>query len=184
MMTDLLTLHKQFLSAHINEGDRVADFTMGNGNDTLWLSNTVGPDGKVYAFDIQPAALENTKKRLTEHGAAENYTLILDSHSNLKKYITEPIKAGVFNLGYLPGADKSKTTMRETTRKAVCDAIDMLDHDGILLIAVYPGHEEGALEGQMLHQMLSEYTRFQYCMSMFKIINSPTSPYFYLVEKK
>lgn len=183
-MTDLLTLHKQFLSAHIKEGDRVADFTMGNGNDTLWLSNTVGEKGKVYAFDVQQAALENTEKRLIEKGAPKNYTLILDSHSNLKEYIKEPIKAGVFNLGYLPGADKSRTTMRQTTRKAVTDAIDMLDHDGILLIAVYPGHEEGALEGQMLYEMLSEYTRYQYCMSMFKIINSPTSPYFYLVERK
>lgn len=183
-MTDLLTLHKQFLSAHIKEGDRVADFTMGNGNDTLWLSNKVGENGKVYAFDIQQAALDNTEKLLTEKGAPKNYSLILDSHSNLKNYITEPIKAGVFNLGYLPGSDKTKTTMRESTKKAVTDAIDMLDHDGIVLVAVYPGHEEGALEGQMLHEMLSEYTRYQYCMSMFKIINSPTSPYFYLIEKK
>ena len=183
-MTDLLTLHKQFLSAHIKEGDMVADFTMGNGNDTLWLSNKVGGNGKVYAFDIQQAALDNTKKLLKEKNAPENYTLILDSHSNLKEYITEPIKAGVFNLGYLPGSDKTKTTMRESTKKAVTDAIDMLDHDGIILVAVYPGHEEGALEGQMLHEMLSGYTRYQYCMSMFKIINSPTSPYFYLIEKK
>lgn len=184
MMTDLLSLHKYFLSQHIKEGDTVADFTMGNGNDTLWLSTTVGEKGKVYAFDIQRQALENTEKNLKEKGAPENYTLILDSHSNLKNYIEGSIKAGVFNLGYLPGADKSKTTLRETTRKAVTDAIDILDHDGILLIAVYPGHEEGALEGAMLGEMLAEYTRYKYCMSRFQIINSPTSPYFYMVEKK
>ena len=184
MMTDLLSLHKYFLSQHIKAGDTVADFTMGNGNDTLWLSTQVGENGRVYAFDIQQQALDNTKKNLTEKGAPENYTLILDSHSNLKNYIEGNIKAGVFNLGYLPGADKSKTTLRETTRKAVTDAIDILDHDGILLIAVYPGHEEGALEGQMLGEMLAEYTRYKYCMSRFQIINSPTSPYFFMVEKK
>ncbi len=183
-MIDLLTLHKYFLSAHIKEGDTVADFTMGNGNDTLWLSKAVGENGKVYSFDIQEAALENTEKRLKENGAPENYTLILDSHSNLSKYIEGKIKAGVFNLGYLPGADKSKTTLRETTAIAVHDAMEKLDNDGVLLVAVYPGHEEGALEGEMLYNTLSGYTRFAYCISKFQIINSPTSPYFFLIEKK
>ena len=183
-MIDLLSLHKYFLSSHIKEGDTVADFTMGNGNDTLWLSRAVGDNGRVYSFDIQETALVNTRKRLVENGAPENYTLILDSHSNLKNHIPCKIKAGVFNLGYLPGADKSKTTLRTTTEIAVRDAMEKLDADGVLLVAVYPGHEEGALEGEMLYDILSKYTRFEYCISKFQIINSPTSPYFFLIEKK
>lgn len=183
-MVDLLDLHKYFMLQHIGEGDRVADFTMGNGNDTLWLSKTVGEMGKVYAFDVQEQALQNTEKRLREAGAPENYELILDSHSNLKQYITEPIKGGMFNLGWLPGSDKKYTTMRETTRKAVTDAMDMLADNGVLLIAVYPGHEEGTLEGDMLRNMLSEYPRWKYCCSIFRILNSPASPFFYLIEKK
>ena len=63
-MIDLLTLHKQFLTPHIKEGDTVADFTMGNGHDTLWLSQQVGESGKVYAFDIQAQAVESTAKFL------------------------------------------------------------------------------------------------------------------------
>lgn len=183
-MIDLLSLHKYFLSAHIKNGDTVADFTMGNGNDTLWLSEAVGPDGHVYSFDIQEAALVNTKKRLVENGAPENYTLILDSHSNLDQYIDGSIKAGVFNLGYLPGADKTKTTLRSTTYLAVTGAMQKLSDDGVLLVAVYPGHEEGALEGEMLYDTLSKYSRYSYCISKFQIINSPTSPYFFLIEKK
>ncbi len=182
-MIDLLSLHKYFLSEHIKEGDTVADFTMGNGNDTLWLSKTVGKTGHVYSFDIQESALVNTKKRLEENGAPENYTLILDSHSNLANHIEGKIKAGVFNLGYLPGADKSKTTQRETTYLAVTAAIEKLDLDGVLLVAVYPGHEEGNLEGEMLYDVLSKYSRFEYCVSKFQIINSPTSPYFFLIEQ-
>ena len=50
---------------HIRPGDTVVDFTMGNGHDTEYLCRKV-PDGKVYAFDIQASALENTKKRLEE----------------------------------------------------------------------------------------------------------------------
>lgn len=142
-MIDLLSLHKLFLSMHIKKGDTVADFTMGGGGDTLWLSNAVGESGKVYAFDVQPMALEKTRARLQSEHAPENYTLILDSHSNLKNYIHEPIRAGVFNLGWLPGSDKTVTTLRETTRKAVVDALSILGEDGVLLVAVYPGHEEG-----------------------------------------
>ena len=124
-MIDLLEMHKEFILRHLKAGDVCADFTMGNGHDTEFLSKTVGEGGKVYAFDIQKAAVESTAKNLKAAGCPENYVLINDSHHNLKKYITEPIKAGMFNLGYLPGGDKSITTMRETTLPAIADAIDM-----------------------------------------------------------
>ncbi|MBO4452816.1 MAG: methyltransferase domain-containing protein [Clostridia bacterium] len=183
-MLDILQTEKSFILAHLKEGDTAADFTMGNGHDTLFLSQTVGESGKVYAFDIQPAALENTKKRLAENGAPENYVLINDSHHNLKKYIDRPIKAGMFNLGYLPGGDKSVTTLRDTTLAAVNGALDLLAPDGILLIAVYPGHKEGEIEGDMLADLLSTLDRKKYCCVKFRIINSPSSSYFYIIESK
>ena len=74
--------------------------------------------------------------------------------------------------------------MRVTTMPAVLAAIDLLAPDGVLLVAVYPGHEEGDLEGQMLEEYFSGLSRFRICASKFRILNSPTSPYFYLVEKK
>ena len=52
-------------------------------------------------------------------GDVPRYTLIHDSHHNVKNYVKEPIKAGMFNLGYLPGSDKSVTTMRVTTMPAI-----------------------------------------------------------------
>ena len=57
-MIDLLSLHKQFILTHLREGDVCADFTMGNGHDTEFLSKAVGAAGRVYAFDVQPQALE------------------------------------------------------------------------------------------------------------------------------
>ena len=184
-MVDLIGLHKYFLNQHIKPGDTVVDFTMGNGNDTLYLSQTVGEGGRVYAFDIQPSALESTAARLSEAGAPENYTLICASHHLVKDYVKEPIKAGVFNLGYLPrSANKAVTTMRETTMPAVEAALELLAPDGVLLIAVYPGHKEGELEGEMLREYFKTLSRFKVCASEFKILNSPTSPYFFLVESK
>lgn len=93
----LLDLAKSFL-ANVPPDAAVADFTMGNGHDTAFLCGLV-PQGRVYAFDIQPQALENTRLLLAEKGYA-NATLILDGHEHAKQYIHEPIAAGMFNLGY------------------------------------------------------------------------------------
>ncbi len=182
-MIDLLDLHKHFIEPHIKKGGTVVDFTMGNGHDTLYLSQAVGDEGKVYAFDIQPQALENTAALLQEHGR-ENCTLILDSHANVKQYVSEEICCGVFNLGYLPGSDKKVTTLRQSTKQAVEAAISLLGPDAILLVAVYPGHEEGALEGEMLAEMFKALDRKKICCSRFQILNSPTSPFFFAIETR
>ncbi len=183
-MVDLVGMHKYFILQHIEEGDTVVDFTMGNGNDTLFLSRAVGESGRVFAFDIQEEAIESTAKHLRENGAPDNYTLICASHHRVKEFVNEPIKAGMFNLGYLPRSGKKAiTTMRETTMPAVRAALELLAPDGVLIVAIYPGHEEGALEGEMLREYFSTLSRFRICPSEFKILNSPTSPYFFLVEK-
>ena len=183
-MVDLKALHKHFILEHLGEGEVAVDFTRGNGNDTLCLSKTVGERGRVYAFDIQESALESTEALLKSEGAPENYTLICASHHRVREFVKEPIKAGMFNLGYLPGSGKKAvTTMRETTMPAVEAAIDMLLPDGVLIVAIYPGHEEGALEGEMLREYFTSLSRFRICPSEFRILNSPTSPYFFLIEK-
>ncbi len=183
-MVDLMELHKHFILQHLSEGDVAVDFTMGNGNDTLFLAKTVGKNGRVYAFDIQESALISTEKRLRDNLDYVNYRLICDSHHNVKQYVKEPIKAGMFNLGYLPGSgNKSVTTMRTTTMPAVEAAIELLAPDGVLIIAIYPGHAEGELEGKMLKEYFEKTSRFYICPSEFCILNSPSSPYFFLVEK-
>ena len=183
-MVDLLELQKEFLRKHIGQGSVVCDFTAGNGHDTEFLSKTVGENGRVYAFDIQAAACESTKRHLEKTGCPQNYTVINDSHANCREYVKEKINAGMFNLGWLPGSDRKVTTKRESTLTAVNAAIDLLASNGILLIAVYPGHEEGTLEGEMLESELSKLDRRKICVSKFRIINSPTSPYFFIVETK
>ena len=79
-----MKLHKHFILTHLKEGDVAVDFTMGNGYDTEFLSKTVGESGHVYAFDIQQQAVDSTAKHLREVGCPENYTLICDSHHNVK----------------------------------------------------------------------------------------------------
>lgn len=184
-MIDLLDMHKHFILSHLKEGDICADFTMGNGHDTAFLSKIVKENGKVYAFDIQKKALISTRETLKNEGCPDNCVLIHDSHHNAKNYISEKIKAGMFNLGYMPGSgNKALTTKRETTLPAIKCAIEMLDSDGILLVAVYPGHEEGYLEGIEIEEYLKTISRKEMSISKFQIINSPTSPYFFIVETR
>ena len=183
-MVDLVGLHKHFILEHLKDGGVAVDFTMGNGYDTEFLSRTVGESGRVYAFDVQAQAVESTAKRLAEVGCPQNYTLIHDSHHKVKDYVKVPFKAGMFNLGWLPGGDKSITTLRETTMPAIEAAIELMDRDAILNVAVYPGHEEGDAEGNMICDYLAQVSKHKVCATKVKILNSPTSPYFIVIETK
>lgn len=141
---------------------------------------TVGERGHVFAFDIQEKALVSTRERLASSGCPENYTLIHASHHLMRDYIDRPIKAGMFNLGYMPGSgNKALTTMRETTLPAVEAAISLLGEDAILIIAVYPGHPEGRAEGEEIERFLSSLSRYVYCTAKFCMLNSPDSPVFH-----
>ena len=184
-MVDLLDLQKKFILSHLGEGDVAVDFTMGNGHDTEFLSKTVGKTGRVTALDIQEKAIFSTSRHLREAGCPENWRLILASHDRANEFVTEPIKAGMFNLGYMPGSgNKSLTTMRRTTLPAVERAVAMLGRDAILLVAVYPGHPEGAAEGEELARYFATLSKYKYCVGQFKMMNSPTSPYFMICETK
>ena len=54
-----------YIDKVVCEGDIVVDATVGNGNDTLKLSNAVGGKGKVYGFDIQMEAINSAKEKTT-----------------------------------------------------------------------------------------------------------------------
>lgn len=184
-MVDLLSLQKRFISSHLSEGDVAVDFTMGNGYDTVFLSNAVGRTGSVIAFDIQEQALISTESNLRKNNCYDNWRLICASHDTASEYIKTPIKAGMFNLGYLPGAErKHLTTKRSTTLPAVEAALGMLGNNSILLVAVYPGHPEGAAEGEELIKFFGGISRFKYSVAQFRMLNSPESPFFIIAETK
>ena len=67
--------------------------------------------------------------------------------------------------------------------KAVVTALDLLEDGGGLLVAVYPGHEEGTLEGLMLDDYFASLDRKKISVSKLKIVNSPSSPSFSLPRK-
>lgn len=52
----------------LKKGDVVADIGAGVGYFTWRMADRVGPEGKVYASDIQPGMLEQLKKNVAAHG--------------------------------------------------------------------------------------------------------------------
>ena len=79
---------------------------------------------QVYAFDIQEQALEKTSQRLQEAGLT-NVELLLQGHETVDQFVTE-VKAAIFNLGYLPSADKSIITQPQTTIESLDKLCQML----------------------------------------------------------
>lgn len=54
---------KKILSAHIKEGDVVADIGCGIGYFSIPMAKLVGPKGKVFSVDLQAKMLEGVRKR-------------------------------------------------------------------------------------------------------------------------
>ena len=177
-------LAREAIQRTVLPGDSVIDATMGNGHDTLMLCEAVGPGGRVYAFDIQLQAVNETEKRLREHGMADRATLIHAGHERMAEYVKEPVKAVMFNLGWLPGGNHSVTTKWETTRQAVESALTLLSPSGIVVICAYPGHEEGAREERELTAFLSGLSNRQYNVLHQRFLNATSgAPECYVIQR-
>ncbi len=148
-----------FISGHIQEGDGVIDATVGNGHDTAFLARLVGAGGKVFGFDIQPAAIETAREKLARLGLARRVEWICDCHGKLARHIPEDwhgrIQAVMINLGYLPGSDKRITTHPRTTLAALSQALDLLSPTGRISIIAYTGHGGGQEEANAIGQWLA-----------------------------
>lgn len=133
----------EIVSRVVCNGDTVVDATAGNGYDTVFLARLVGTGGQVYSFDIQESALNTTKNRLESENLLSRVNLIHDGHQNMMKHVNKPIKAAMFNLGYLPGGDHNVGTRGGTTIEAVKSAMELVVPHGIISIVVYYGGDSG-----------------------------------------
>jgi methylase of polypeptide subunit release factors len=165
-----------FLQLAIEEGDLAVDATAGNGNDTVLLARGVGSSGHVYAFDVQKEALDNTRQKLIQTQLLDRVTLIEDSHEKLDQYIKEKVKAVVYNLGYLPGGDRKKTTKHDTTLLSLKKALDRLKVEGLAVIVVYPGHSEGQVEKRELLRFCRQLPPVKYTVLNLNLANQPNEP--------
>lgn len=134
----------------LHPGAIVIDATVGNGYDTLFLAEQVGPSGRVYGFDIQQAAIDSTREKSQQAHIPESLTLIHASHADMDEKIPlhhhGKISIIMFNLGYLPGGDKRIITQTDSTLLALNSASRLLKTEGLITILAYPGHTGGDKE--------------------------------------
>lgn len=193
---------KQLEMAHwmlkdiINTNDVVVDATMGNGYDTQFLAEL---GANVYAFDVQEEALNATEKRLDDAGIKNqifeknlsnlltepSVNLVLSGHEKLSEYVKEPIKAAIFNLGYLPKTDKSVVTKADTTLTALDALTNQLVVGGRIAIMIYYGHEGGMEEKNAVIKWTSSLPQKDWEVTSYAPLNQiHTPPILVLIEKR
>lgn len=173
-----------FLKGIVQKGDTVVDATAGNGFDTLFLADLVGDFGKVYSFDIQEKAIEETRQRLHEKGFLNRVELNCTGHENLKRYVNQPVKTVVFNLGYLPRGNSEIVTKGISTVKALEDSLDILSPEGIICLVVYWGHEGGPEERELVENYVSHLSSVQWDVLNLSFPNRINAPFVIVIQKK
>ncbi len=146
-------LAQEILRPLIRPGDRVIDATAGNGHDTVFLAECVGPEGKVLAFDVQEAALVSARARVGDAAWVEFFH---ESHVNMNVHAADrSVTAVMFNLGYLPGENHELTTEASGTLSALEVAARLLRSGGALSVICYPGHSAGAAEASAVEAWMT-----------------------------
>lgn len=167
-MKPLTSQVHDLLAAMPLQAETVIDATAGNGYDTLFLAQCTGPQGKVYAFDIQSDAINQTAKRLSEAGH-DHGEFFNASHAQMLKLLPPEligeIAAITFNLGYLPGGDKTITTNVDSTQQAIFAAVKLLKPGGILTILAYTGHPGGIEEANAVQHLTSQLPSNEYSIN-------------------
>lgn len=184
VMGNAVLLAQNFVAEILNDGCLAVDATSGNGNDTLFLAGRVGISGKVYSFDIQPAALDVTGTRLKEAGLQNRVVLIRAGHESMDLHLTEPVDAFLFNLGYLPGGNHAVFTRPDTTVTALNTAVKLLKPGGRIAVVVYTGHNGALDEGRAVQNMAGSLDPRVFGVLKVQFANRPEhAPYLILIER-
>lgn len=175
-------LAQELLRPVIRPGDRVIDATAGNGHDTVFLAECVGPLGKVQAFDVQEAALVSARERV---GEMEWVEFFHESHARMADHAAaDSVAVVMFNLGYLPGENHQLTTESSETLAALEIAARLLKPGGVLSVICYPGHPAGAAEAVAVEAWMSALTARGWRVARYGAIGTRRAAPFLLLGGK
>lgn len=184
-----LDLAHYYWSKLIEKGDTVIDATCGNGHDTVKLCQlALSHDmGQVYAFDIQAEAIDSAKRHLSVHLSSDLQKRIefqLRSHATFPESLKmNSVKLIAYNLGYLPGGDKTKTTQHTTTLQSLQKAAYLIAPSGAICVTCYPGHPEGAMEQEAVLAFASELSPKEWSCCHHVWMNRNLAPSLLLIQR-
>ncbi|XP_010476756.1 PREDICTED: uncharacterized protein LOC104755966 [Camelina sativa] len=177
----------------IQKGDMVIDATCGNGNDTLAMLKMVMDDsisgGCVYAMDIQKDAIQSTSSLLDQTlGSKEKDCVKLFNicHSKMEEIVSENsrVRMVAFNLGYLPGGNKSIITVSGTTLLALKASERILMPGGLISLVVYIGHPGGREELEVVEAFGSSLPVSDWVCCKLQMLNRPLAPVLVFMFKR
>jgi 16S rRNA C1402 N4-methylase RsmH len=184
----ILPFARLLLEKSIKAGDIAIDATVGNGHDTVFLSELVGMDGKVFGFDIQEQALESCTEKLRDRNLQDRVTLFHQGHQHVRECVPSTlhgkVTGAIFNLGYLPGGDKKVVTTPETTISAVKQILQILAPEGIIVIVIYHGHPEGQIERDNLLDYVQTLDQKDAHVLKYQFLNQKNNPPFIIAIEK
>lgn len=186
MLKRAVPFSHQLLKDSVSPGDTVIDGTAGNGNDTVLLATLVGKTGRVIGFDIQEEAIRKTEEKLLLTGLAEQVQLHLESHASAVTYLGENEQVGgaIYNLGYLPGGDKSITTEKDSTIKSISSLLPRLRKGSLVVVVVYSGHPQGSEEKDALLEYMAGLNQKEYSVLKYQFINQRNNPPFVVAVER
>jgi tRNA A58 N-methylase Trm61 len=184
----VLQFAKTLMEKSVSDGDIVVDATLGNGHDALFLANLVGERGRVYGFDVQEQAIKNSKSLIMENEFDERVQFFHKGHEHLLELIPNNhhghVKAAIFNLGYLPGSDKSIVTVPETTISAINQLLEILSPGGVIVLVIYHGHPKGEMERDELMKYVQSIDQKQARVLLYQFLNQKNHPPFIVAIEK
>lgn len=173
------------------------DGTCGNGHDTLFLAQTASAHlmkhpqakGHLLAFDIQTAAIQNTRQRLASHCSPPNLHLAVIQAGHESAACQCPAGAppmlAVYNLGFLPGSDKSIITSEKNSLASFEGLAPLMGKNGVFVIHAYGGHQGGLDELKAVRQWAASLPPEKWtsrCYETLTHVKNPES--LFLIEKK
>ena len=180
----VLQYAQTLLKSAVGDGDIAVDATAGNGHDTLFLTELVGDDGFVYAFDVQKQAVDATLHRLLDNALEHRALVLKDGHENVAKYVDKPVSGAIFNLGYLPGSDHEVITRPNTTIQALESLLKLLKVGGIIVLVIYHGHEGGKEERDEVIRFVSGLPQKYIHVLRYEFLNQKNDPPFVIALEK
>lgn len=154
------------------------DATVGNGFDTCFLAECAGEDGMVWGFDIHD--MQEAHKQVWAKKLESRVRLIQAGHETLREHLPESlhhhVHAIMFNLGYLPRAEKHYITKANTTIPALDQSLHFLAPQGIITVVCYLGHEGGQEETNAVMEWASALPQSEFAVLHSRFINQRGLP--------
>ena len=175
----MVQISHDFLAPVLHAQAVCLDGTFGQGKDTAFFLDSNA--AKVYAFDVQPALVEQGKAKFRTD-KAEIFNL---SHEDLDQALaaeTRMLDAVIFNFGWDPAQKGGIETSPESSVKGVLAAFERLRPKGRMALVFYPHPQGKAEEERVLAALKPLNGRMEAVMAVHPFLDN--APKACLIQKR